>query len=543
MKREQVNKPVTIVGAGMAGLSAALRLAERGYNVTLLEKAHALGGQFGVQRDESMTSKGDVHEHCYHMFLNWYHNFWALTRELEPQPQFASRHAIKYRARGDYGCDFTLADVGSPATFLSNMFSGPLPPADMFLYGYSLIDLLSQPIHRQSFLDQYSINGFMRARPYATDRAAEQHHRNLAKAFASPSYRTSAASYQHFIKYGFKCPTPMLWVLVGDCDTHIMEPLRRKLRALDCEILCGHQVSGVKMHNGRISALTARKVARKACELCPDPEATSEEPPGEFAIEGDVIFAIPPRALCSLLNADMYAAAPELAELSKLKYEAIASLDLYFNKKLKGIPQEHMVLLKSKYDLTFIDNSQIWPDKTATTFLNVVASDFAPLATLLENAQLHGNGTHADAIERVKKMIITELHDYIDFDDADIDWSRTYLRPNIGEKLFVMETGTWKIRPNATTAIANAYLAGDFCRSSVDVVTVESALITGLNAAKAICERDGVGPPIEIIEPEAYPPALMGAAKMALSPYAASAKAWSWTSDQISDAFADVLPR
>ena len=37
---------VTIIGAGIAGLTAALRLAERGYEVTLFERDNFIGGKF-----------------------------------------------------------------------------------------------------------------------------------------------------------------------------------------------------------------------------------------------------------------------------------------------------------------------------------------------------------------------------------------------------------------------------------------------------------------------------------------------------------------
>ena len=65
---------VTIIGAGIAGLAAALRLVERGFDVTLLEQDDFLGGKLGAHTHEGRYS-ADFHEHSYHMYLNWYRNF------------------------------------------------------------------------------------------------------------------------------------------------------------------------------------------------------------------------------------------------------------------------------------------------------------------------------------------------------------------------------------------------------------------------------------------------------------------------------------
>ena len=70
---------VTIVGAGMAGLTAALRLSERGFRVTLLEQDDHIGGKLGAFRD---PKTGDYREHSYHMYLNWYNNFWKIVDQL-----------------------------------------------------------------------------------------------------------------------------------------------------------------------------------------------------------------------------------------------------------------------------------------------------------------------------------------------------------------------------------------------------------------------------------------------------------------------------
>src|SRR5262245_26070232 len=71
---------VVVVGAGMAGLTAALRLAERGYNVTVYEEKPFIGGQFGAHTHDGGAT---YHEHCYHFFLNWYFNFWKIAADIK----------------------------------------------------------------------------------------------------------------------------------------------------------------------------------------------------------------------------------------------------------------------------------------------------------------------------------------------------------------------------------------------------------------------------------------------------------------------------
>jgi hypothetical protein len=48
--------------------------------------------------------------------------------------------------------------------------------------------------------------------------------RTLAEAFASPSYLSSARSYQSLIKYGYRHPAPSLWLLTQNTNDAIFEP-------------------------------------------------------------------------------------------------------------------------------------------------------------------------------------------------------------------------------------------------------------------------------------------------------------------------------
>ena len=114
---------VTIAGGGLAGLSAALRLAERGYRVSLYESKSALGGNV-ASRHVGERVWLDVYPH---MYLNWYHNFWALLADVtdadrEQRPEVVvpgevhvridvEPHALADVARGDVPAQHVLALV------------------------------------------------------------------------------------------------------------------------------------------------------------------------------------------------------------------------------------------------------------------------------------------------------------------------------------------------------------------------------------------------------------------------------------------------
>src|SRR6266571_3647276 len=104
---------VIVAGAGLAGMAAAHRLLEQGFDVTLLEANDYLGGKLGAPRD---PANGDYHEHCYHMYLNWYHNFWALMEEIGARQHFLPMATFGGLKPGEYGRHYQITDLGSPWT-------------------------------------------------------------------------------------------------------------------------------------------------------------------------------------------------------------------------------------------------------------------------------------------------------------------------------------------------------------------------------------------------------------------------------------------
>jgi hypothetical protein len=438
----------------------------------------------------------------------------------------------------------SLTNVASPTQAWGNLLSGTAPFPDMFLYFYSTIDLLAAPLDQQKFLQLDSVNGFLNSRPYISAAAAQLHQYNLAKAFASPSYLSSAATYKSFVKYSIHDPDPMLWVLKGNSYEYFFKHFADELAKRGCKIRTELRLKQVKQipYSTHLE-LEFAKVNWNLDEIknyhTPPPVTAPKK--GEYFYENKeeshrteyLILAIPPKALANLVDVSdcIRLQKPQpLEDVRKLRSQPIVSIDLYFNKKLEHIPKEHVVLLDSRYDINFIDNSQLWPDADKDkTFLNVAASDYPIIDDIKDQ-------------EYAWRDILEELKKYIPFEYDNIDITKSHIQTNVGDELFVNEVGSWQWRPEAQTNIPNLFIAGDFCKSVIDVVTVEGAVVSGLQAVRALqnkvrrdrrlSESHPLLERINIIEPEAYSELSMLALSLLWAPYAYAAKWWSQAAEQ-----------
>src|SRR5579862_6391365 len=75
-----MGKSVIVFGAGIAGLSAAHYLSQRGFSVTVIETLCTSGG---LARSERMPAdKGMPSEYSWRGFGPWYHNTFDLMKEI-----------------------------------------------------------------------------------------------------------------------------------------------------------------------------------------------------------------------------------------------------------------------------------------------------------------------------------------------------------------------------------------------------------------------------------------------------------------------------
>jgi uncharacterized protein with NAD-binding domain and iron-sulfur cluster len=95
------------------------------------------------------------------------------------------------------------------------------------------------------------------------------------------------------------------------------------------------------------------------------------------------------------------------------------------------------------------------------------------------------NGTNPD-----DKVLTDELLHSAHLDD-DLDYSGGTLPPVNKSRLLVHPPGSWAIRPDAGTAIPNLVLAGDYVRTGTDLASMEGANEAARRAVNVILQRSG----------------------------------------------------
>jgi uncharacterized protein with NAD-binding domain and iron-sulfur cluster len=490
---------VTIVGGGLAGMTAALRLLQRGCHVTLYEASTRLGGKAGANlvNDEYV-------DHGYHIFPLWYLNAWHLIEELNIRGNFTDHNDFDQLAAGEFPRFQVLRGITSPRYALRNMFSGYMSPSEMFLLYYSAIDLMSQRYRRRSYLDQISLIGFLRSTFYRTETIATQTQQLILKGISVPSYFVSAMTLRKVLLFWMSYPQPMYRMARGNLQEFWITPIQRQLEQLGCIIHTGQCLNRIEVTGSRVTCLHFRD---------------QNDQTNTYSVEIDrVILAIPPEQVNKLVGNEVYATAPTLANIRYLQSQPMAALNIKLKRRIPGIPRDIVNLADSKFGLSFIDVSQNWQGYD-TTVLSMIASDITPLEGL------SADDATAQLLEEIKRFIP-------EVTAANIE--STDFQSHIDLPLFMNDVGVWAFRPDPKTELTNLYLAGDYCRSHIDLTCMEGAITTGLHAAENVRKDAGLSePPIEILQPNISAQWLRTAMKVALLPGAALAKGITLTSEQI----------
>jgi carotenoid phi-ring synthase / carotenoid chi-ring synthase len=271
------SRPVVVAGGGIAGIAAAVGLAERGVPVIMVEPHEQLGGRVRswsvMHGDDQVTmSRG------FHAFFRQYYNLRALIRRIDPDLQ-------SLVAVADY--PLILAD-GHADSFASIPRTPPLNIAAFVLQSpsFRLRDLAAVNVPAAlELLDVEFPNTYSR---YDGESAAEfldrlrfpEAARHLAlevfarSFFAHPDDFSAGELVAMFHTYFLGSSEGLLFdVPRDDYDSCLWSPLRRYLERLGAEVRTSESVTWIDASQDvpRIGLASGTEIAADALVLATDP--------------------------------------------------------------------------------------------------------------------------------------------------------------------------------------------------------------------------------------------------------------------------------
>lgn len=465
---------VVIIGGGLAGMTVAKEVRKHGLEVLILEASDRLGGKAG---SDPHPQTGEPVEHGYHVFPGWYANTRALLAELGIENDLIDIPKFYHLRRGEFPKYYTFYPVSSLPNMFRNVFSGLIPWTESALSFYFLIDLAAESFRQRGFLDRVSANGFLRSRFYRTEGIANLHQQTVLQSSAIPNYQISAMTTQKLGMCWIQKQDPIFSILNGDLQEVFIRPFEQQLRSLGVDIEFGRSVKRLILAKGRVVGLEF--------ESGPD----LERPEDLF------VLATPMEVTRQFVDKDVHAAEAmalpgsqghkRLSDLWHLHAAPMAALHLFFRRRIRDIPAEHVTLFDSRYGLSFVDVSRHWGIPADKTVLSVISSDFESLRNLSHREMATQIVSElAEFLQMKMDEIVPELENWNDIEN--------YMRPNIDVPLFLNTVGAWRFRPGTRTRLESLYIAGDYCRSEADLTTMESAVGSALATARDLLKDAGL---------------------------------------------------
>jgi len=507
---------VAVLGGGVAGLTAAHELAERGFAVTVYEARDRLGGKarsLPVPGSATDGRRDLPAEHGFRFFPGFYKHVPDTMRRIGVDGRLVGAERVML-AQADGRNELvtaahlpeSLEDFSLVARFLFEAATTlGVPPQDTAFFLERLLTLLTSCDERR--LGQWELQSWWayvdadhRSKAFQKFLADGLTRTLVAARAREMSARTGGAILLQLIFDLTRAGGRADRVLDGPTSDVWIDPWVAHLEGLGVEIRRGAPVEGIQSAAGRITGATV----------------------GGVAVTADhYVAAVPVEIMRTLAGPGLRAAEPRLKRLDRLVTRWMNGVMFYLARDVPLV-NGHAIYIDSDWALTSISQRQFWHgydfggvgDGRVGGILSVDVSDWAQPSRRLGKIAMRCS--HDEVIAEVWAQLKDHLED---LDDANV--VRAFLDPAIEfpnptqaanlEPLLVNTAGSWADRPDAVTRIPNLFLASDYVRTHTDLATMEGANEAARRAVNGILDATGSGAPRcklwKLEEPAAFAPA------------------------------------
>ena len=513
MRRVRREK-VVILGGGVAGLSAAHELIERGFDVEIIERQHIPGGKarslaaMGPSLGHPPHAKGRPldavngrslpGEHGFRFFPGFYKHIVDtmaripygagvvsdnLVNTTEVLIASFTRSSFSVPAQFPRTFDDLAIDLRAIAAVLSR--SAGISPEDGAFFATKVWQILTSCEERR-LVEYEKVNWWDFIEAESRSASYREYFGNgiTRSLVAAKARRASTKTIGDiFVQFIFDIARPggaADRLLNGPTNDVWIDPWLSYLRARGLAYHTGLEARAISCAGGKIRSVIAGSG-----------DALRE-------ITGDYfVAALPVERMVELLSAPLLKLDPSLINLRELSeyVEWMNGIQFYLTEDVP-VTHGHAIFLDSPWALTSVSQAQFWKDVRLEQFgdgnvrgvLSVDISDWDVPGLNGKSAQ---NCSRTEIAEetwhQLKKSLNVDrevlsdrqLHSWfldpgIEDRDADADPMTPRLGTN-AEPLLVNYVDTWRLRPEAVTRIPNLFLASDYVRTFTDLATMEAA--------------------------------------------------------------------
>jgi uncharacterized protein with NAD-binding domain and iron-sulfur cluster len=510
---------VAILGGGVAGLSAAHELAERGFAVTIYEQRDAPGGKArSIPHAGSGTGgRADLPgEHGFRFFPGFYRHLPDTMRRIPAPGGSVADHLVGATrvllAQAGGGDELlgtahlpeSLEDLGVLSRFLLDLATRlGIPAHEHAAFVERLLVLLTSCDERR--LGQWELEswwefvGADRRSPAFAKFLADGLTRTLVAARAREmSARTGGLILLQLLFDLTRAGGRADRVLDAPTSDAWIDPWVAHLRGLGVDVRLGSPVEALEARDGRIARATVA---------------------GERVTADVYVAALPVEVMRQLASPALRTAEPRLEGLDRLVTRWMNGVVFYLDRDLPLV-NGHAIYIDSEWALTSISQPQFWSGVDLTRLGDGRVKGI--LSVDVSEWQRPGRRSGKVAQRCDREEIFTEvwgqIADHLDgavdgvtvldrFLDPAIQFPNPTAATNL-EPLLVNTAGSWADRPAAATRIANLFLASDYVRTNTDLATMEGANEAARRAVNAILAASGSSAPRcevwPLKEPEAF---------------------------------------